>query len=84
MRPVATPVKVFSGARGEILSATAGGRVALVNARIGDVVRQGDVLVRLETTRLENEIAKQAPDDPGGRRGTGEVGSARGAADTPV
>jgi multidrug resistance efflux pump len=59
VRPVATPVKVFSGGRGEILSATAGGRVALVNARIGDVVTQGDVLVRLETTRLENEIAKQ-------------------------
>ncbi len=30
-----------------------------VNARVGDVVRQGDVLVRLETARLDNEIAKQ-------------------------
>ena len=59
VRPVATPVKVFSGARGESVSATAGGRVAEVNARIGDVVRQGDILVRLETARLENEIAKQ-------------------------
>jgi hemolysin D len=59
VRPVATPVKVFSGARGEVLSASIGGRVAEVNARIGDVVRQGDVLVRLETARLDNEIAKQ-------------------------
>ena len=59
VRPVATPQKVFSGVRGEVLSATAGGRVALVSARIGDKVTQGDVLLRLETTRLENEIAKQ-------------------------
>ena len=59
VRPVATPVKVFSGARGEVLSASVGGRVAEVNARIGDVVRRGDVLVRLDTARLDNEITKQ-------------------------
>ena len=41
------------------MSASAGGRVVEVNARKGDRVTQGDVLVRLETERLDNEIAKQ-------------------------
>ena len=53
-----TPVKVFNAARGEALSASVGGRVAEVNAREGDQVRQGDVLVRLETGRLDNEIGQ--------------------------
>src|SRR5262249_18001762 len=59
IRPVTTPVKVFSGVRGESLSASTGGRVAEVHAREGGQVRRGDVLIRLETGRLDNEIAKQ-------------------------
>jgi hemolysin D len=59
VRPVTTPVKVFNAARGEVLSAGVGGRVVEVNAREGDVVRRGDVLVRLDTERLDNEIARQ-------------------------
>ena len=55
-----TPVKVYNAGRGEALSATAGGRVVEVRARQGDQVRQGDVLVRLETGRLDNEIARQS------------------------
>src|SRR5262249_9737436 len=60
IRPITTPVKVFNAARGDSLSARAGGRVAEINARIGDVVRRGDVLIRLETGRLDNEIARRA------------------------
>jgi multidrug resistance efflux pump len=59
VRPVSTPKKVYSAARGEVLSAGVGGRVVEVNVREGDEVRQGTLLIRLETSRLDNEIAKQ-------------------------
>ena len=59
VRPLVTPLKVFSGGRGEMLSASAGGRVVEVGFRQGDRVLQGALLIRLETRRLENEIAKQ-------------------------
>lgn len=59
IRPVTTPVKVFNAARGEVLGAGAGGRVVEVNVREGDLVRRGDVLVRLDTERVDNEIGKQ-------------------------
>lgn len=58
-RPVTTPMKVFSAARGEVFSASAGGRVVEVRFHAGDVVRAGDVLLRLDTERLDNEIAKR-------------------------
>jgi multidrug resistance efflux pump len=56
---VSTPKKVYSAARGETLSAGVGGQVVEVNVREGDEVRQGALLIRLETSRLDNEIAKQ-------------------------
>jgi multidrug resistance efflux pump len=56
---VATPTKVFSAARGEALSASPGGRVLEVHFREGDAVRRGDVLLRLDAGRLDNEIAKR-------------------------
>src|SRR3954471_9618115 len=59
VRPVTVPVQVFSAARGESLSASVGGRVVDVCFREGDVVRRGDVLVRLEAQRLDNQIARQ-------------------------
>jgi multidrug resistance efflux pump len=59
VRPVATPVKLIPAARGEVLSAGVGGRVAEVNVREGDEVRRGALLIRLETGRLDIEIAKQ-------------------------
>jgi multidrug resistance efflux pump len=59
IRPMITPVKVFNAARGEVLSGSVGVRIVEVGAREGDRVRQGDVLVRLETGRLDNEITKQ-------------------------
>jgi HlyD family type I secretion membrane fusion protein len=54
MRPVTTPMKVFV-ARGESL----GGKVAEVHCTQGQEVRAGDVLVRLDTERLRNEIARK-------------------------
>jgi HlyD family type I secretion membrane fusion protein len=58
VRPGATPTKVFSAARGEAFSASPGGRVLEVHFREGDEVRRGDVLLRLDAERLDNEIAK--------------------------
>src|SRR5436309_1651493 len=46
VRPVATPVKVFNGSRGQVLSASAGGRVARVLVREGDEVRRGALLIQ--------------------------------------
>ncbi|HEY4561503.1 MAG TPA: HlyD family efflux transporter periplasmic adaptor subunit [Thermoanaerobaculia bacterium] len=59
VRPVTTPEKVFNAARGEVLGAGAGGRVVAVHVREGDVVRRGDLLIRLETERLDHEIARK-------------------------
>ena len=57
VRPVASPAKiVWEG--GATLTAEAGGRVVEVNFREGDAVRQGDVLIRLDTERLDNAIAQ--------------------------
>ena len=42
-----------------MLSASAGGRVIEVNVREGQEVRQGDILLRLDTERLDNEMARQ-------------------------
>jgi multidrug resistance efflux pump len=41
------------------LSAIVGGRVVEVKVREGDEVKKGDVLVRFDTERLANEIARQ-------------------------
>lgn len=56
IRPVAEPQRVFSAAGGAAYGA-AGGRVVEVHAREGDVVRRGDVLVRLDTKALDAELA---------------------------
>jgi multidrug resistance efflux pump len=59
VRPVSTPKKVCYAARGEVLTTAVGGQVVEVNFREGDEVRQGALLIRLETSRLDNEIDKQ-------------------------
>jgi multidrug resistance efflux pump len=58
-RPVTSPMKVVNAGNGETLSASAGGRVVEVNVREGQEVRRGDILPRLDTERLDNEIAKR-------------------------
>src|SRR5947207_2741067 len=57
VRPTSPPRKVFNPARGDVLSAS--GRVMEVCFHEGDEVKQGDVLLRLDTARLESEIAKR-------------------------
>jgi multidrug resistance efflux pump len=59
VRPITSPIKVFVPARGDMLSVSFGGRVVEVKVQPGDEVKQGDVLIRLDTERLDNEIAKR-------------------------
>jgi multidrug resistance efflux pump len=59
VRPRTTPFKVVNAVNGEVLSATSGGRVVEVNFRVGDRVRRGEVLLRLDTERLDAETAKR-------------------------
>jgi multidrug resistance efflux pump len=59
VRPVRPPVKVFNASRSDVFSASAGSRVREVHFRAGDTVRQGDVLIRLDTERLDNDILRR-------------------------
>jgi multidrug resistance efflux pump len=59
VRPLATPQKVFNTARSDVLSGSIGGRVIAVKVREGSEVRRGDVLVELDTKRLEKDIARR-------------------------
>jgi hemolysin D len=59
VRPVSTPKKVVNATRGEVISASAGGRVIAVHFKQGDTVRKGDALVTLDTEHLDNEIARR-------------------------
>src|SRR6266571_8798072 len=59
VRPVTSPMRVINGGSGEVFSASIGGRVVSVHFREGEEVHQGDVLIRLDTERLENEITKR-------------------------
>lgn len=59
VRPASPPEKVFNASRGDVLGGGAGARVVEVRVREGDEVRRGDLLIRLETGRLDNETAKQ-------------------------
>ena len=59
VRPVTSPMKVVNAGSSEALSASAGGRVVEVNVREGQEVRLGDVLIRLETERVDNDIVKR-------------------------
>jgi hemolysin D len=59
VRAVSTPQKVINTVRGDGAGAGAGGRVVEVHFREGDRVRRGDVLVRLDTERLDNDIRRR-------------------------
>src|ERR1700722_12171556 len=59
IRPVSTPKRVVCAARGESLSASVGARVIAVGFHEGDEVHRGDVLVRLDTERLDNDIMRR-------------------------
>ena len=61
--PVSVPTKIYSFGNSEVLSASTGGRAIEVHYRQGDLVHKGDVLIRMETERLETDIAHEAHDD---------------------
>lgn len=52
---------------GEKISAGVGGRVTEVNFREGDRVKEGDVLLRMDTRRIDNEIARMERQGQGTR-----------------
>ena len=59
IRPLTPPQKVFLSGRTEVLSASTGGRVISVHYVEGQMVNAGDVLIRLETGRVDNEIEQK-------------------------
>jgi len=59
VRPVTSPMRLIPGGSGEVFGTGVGGRVIAVNFREGDKVHQGDVLIRLDTERLDHESAKR-------------------------
>src|SRR5262245_39094961 len=58
VRPQAPPQEVVYGAGGAAFRSPAEGRVVAVAVRPGDAVRQGQLLVQLDTEAIDNEIAK--------------------------
>jgi len=58
IRPITRPRTVLSEVTGEGVASSAGGKVVEVNFTLGMQVRKGDLLFRLDTQRLENEIQK--------------------------
>lgn len=58
VRPVTCELHDLAGASGRKVSAAIGGAVVAAPVREGDRVRAGDVLVRLDTTKVAHEIAR--------------------------
>jgi multidrug resistance efflux pump len=59
VRPVGATTRVAWAGSGEALSGSPGGVVAEFHFREGDTVRRGDILLRLDTARLDIERAKR-------------------------
>jgi multidrug resistance efflux pump len=59
VRPLTPPQKVFLSGRTDVLSASTGGLVVSVHYEEGQTVRAGDVLIRLDTARVDNEIEQK-------------------------
>jgi adhesin transport system membrane fusion protein len=57
VRPTSGALRSFAAASGEEVTAAIAGRVAEVAFRPGQSVRAGDALVRLDSARLDSEIA---------------------------
>jgi multidrug resistance efflux pump len=58
MRPQTAPQKVMATFRGEVLTGGAGALVREVRFAEGSHINEGDVLLCLDTERLDNEIAR--------------------------
>lgn len=59
VRPLRPTQKVLLSARTEVLSASTGGLVVSVHYAEGQSVRAGDVLIRLDASRVDNEIEQR-------------------------
>jgi multidrug efflux pump subunit AcrA (membrane-fusion protein) len=59
VRPVTEPTRVFNAGSGETLSASSGGRVVAVHFHEGHLVKKGDLLLRLGTERLDQDLVKK-------------------------
>jgi HlyD family secretion protein len=59
VRPVSPPQQVFIDFHGDVPGAVLGIAVVEVKYKQGDRVHQGDVLIRMDTTRLDSEISKR-------------------------
>lgn len=59
VRPVTSPKKVFNAGAGTALRSAGAGRVVAVHFREGDEVHAGDLLIRLDTESLDNDIARR-------------------------
>jgi HlyD family secretion protein len=59
LRSVTAPKRVFSAGRAEVFSGSVGARVVEVNFEQGQEVHAGDVLIRLDVARLDNDIEKR-------------------------
>lgn len=55
MRSATEPVQIYSG---EVFNSATGARVIDVSVKKGDIVNKGDVLIRLDTRTIDNEISK--------------------------
>jgi HlyD family secretion protein len=78
VRPEAAPTRVFTAGRQESSAASFGGRVVAVSFRVGDEVRRGDVLLRLDTAQLDNEIARRRRTVEGGEEELRELDALEG------
>jgi len=58
VRPADAPLKPFDEVSNEHVYAEASGRIVAIEVREGQRVTRGDVLVRLDTSRVANEIAR--------------------------
>ena len=73
IRPDSSSPNDFDAVSGERISAGVGGRVAEVRCREGDEVRSGDVLVRLDTAKLDTEIARAETEEKSLSEETGNL-----------
>lgn len=58
VRPMTCREKVFAAVSGEEVAAIGSGRVVEVNFQEGDLVEKGQLLVKVDTRRIENDIAR--------------------------
>lgn len=56
VRPLSEPTRVFNTVSNQMYSMGIGAQIAAINFQVGDHVCKGDVLIRLDTERLDSSI----------------------------